>query len=186
MTIITPLTRPQNLPSILDSMDFRFIEEWLIVVDANTPPFDQHLYQNHPGIRILHCPTLSELGSHKRNVAMDSIQNKNTFLYFLDDDNIIHPDIYNVLATISHNVSRFYTFNQIQKSLQLRLLGDRIERYHIDTAMFLVHYGCCETIRWNPDLSEGDGIFIEDVYAKHPDAHVYLKHKNCYYNYLAG
>lgn len=185
MTVITPLTRPHLLSAILNTLDFRFIDEWLIVIDCDTPAFNQDVYRNHPCIKILQCPIRSRLGSCKRNVAMDAIQNKQTFLYFLDDDNIIHPDVYEVLGKISPDESKFYTFDQILRSKQLRLRGNRIERFHIDAAMYLVPFGLCQNIRWNTYLDEGDGIFIEDVFAKHPGNHVYMKNRYCYYNYLA-
>ena len=39
----------------------------------------------------------------QRNYALTKITNENTLLYYLDEDNIIHPDLYNLLNYIDNN-----------------------------------------------------------------------------------
>jgi hypothetical protein len=41
------------------------------------------------------CDCIS--GNEKRNYALTKITNPDTFLYYLDDDNMIHPDLYDLL-----------------------------------------------------------------------------------------
>ena len=49
-------------------------------------------------------------GNGQRNYASTKITNPDTLLYYLDDDNIIHPDLYNLLDFVDNNI--IYTFNQ--------------------------------------------------------------------------
>ena len=57
---------------------------------------------------IYKCSGIS--GNGQRNYALTKITNENTLLYYLDDDNIIHPDLYNLLNYIDNNT--IYSFNQ--------------------------------------------------------------------------
>ena len=57
---------------------------------------------------IYKCSGIS--GNGQRNFALSKITNENTLLYYLDDDNIIHPNLYNLLNYIDNNT--IYSFNQ--------------------------------------------------------------------------
>jgi hypothetical protein len=49
-------------------------------------------------------------------------------LYYLEDDDVIHPISYKLIDNIDNN--KLYTFNQLN-----RLKGNNISVGHIDTAM---------------------------------------------------
>jgi len=61
-----------------------------------------------------------------------------TYVY---DDNIIHPDLYNLLNYIDNNT--LYSFNQYN-----RIKGNNINIGYIDTAMVLIPFNLCKSIKW--------------------------------------
>ena len=52
-------------------------------------------------------------GNAQRNYALTKITNQDTLLYYLDDDNIIHPNMYRLLNIIDND--KMYSFNQYIK-----------------------------------------------------------------------
>jgi hypothetical protein len=60
------------------------------------------------------------------NYALTKMTNSDTLLYYLDDDNIIHPDLYNLLDFIDDNTK--YSFNQYN-----RIKGNNINVGYIDS-----------------------------------------------------
>ena len=61
-------------------------------------------------------------GNGQRNYALTKITNPDTLLYYLDDDNTIHPDLYNLLDFLENNT--IYSFNQYN-----RINGNNKERH---------------------------------------------------------
>lgn len=188
VTLITPSIRPQNLLKIKESIRFEYVDEWIIVYDGKKITENPNLFINDE-----HRDKIKEYlytgngmsGNPQRNYALDNITNTNTYLYYLDDDNIIHPDLYGLLDEIKDN--KIYTFDQIRptnifpyKSL---LTGDNIEVYKIDSAMFLVDYQLCKNIRWVPDKYWADGIYIVDCYTQNKSKWVYVNKVLSYCNY---
>jgi hypothetical protein len=104
------------------------------------------------------------------------------FIYFLDDDNIIHPEFWNIVECIDDNY--FYTFDQLRNKRGLILHGNNITVGRIDTAMFLVPKKMFEDISWVHDRYEADGIFITTIHSKYKDSHKYINKIACYYNFL--
>ena len=49
-------------------------------------------------------------GNPQRKYALRKITNPKTLLYYLDDDNIVHPNWYKLLNSIDND--KVYTFNQ--------------------------------------------------------------------------
>jgi len=60
---------------------------------------------------IYKCDWIS--GNGQGNYALTKITNPDTLLYYLDDDNIIHPDLYNLLDFIDNKT--IYTLNQYNR-----------------------------------------------------------------------
>lgn len=182
ITIITPSIRINNLLELRKSINFNYVNEWIIVYDGNKVKENNYLFKDD-----IHKDKITEYifkkeggcsGNPQRNFALDNIKNKDTYLYFLDDDNLIDNNLYKLLNIIDDN--KIYTFNQIN-----RIKGDNIEIYKIDTAMFLIDYNLCKDIRWILDKYNADGHYIKDCYLKNNDKWIYVDNDLCSYNLIS-
>ena len=127
LTIITPCCRPNNLKKIIESLDFDFIDEWIIVYDQNKIPENLNLFKSHTHYKkikeFIYKTDNDGWGNSQRNYGIESIQNKDAYVYFLDDDNIIHPNLYTflhlctfktpIINTVSLGFYEFYSLEHI-------------------------------------------------------------------------
>ena len=179
ITIITPSYRTENLQSVKDSINFDYVNEWIIVYDGNKIQQNPNLFQNENNDKIkeyLHAGE-GKSGNPQRNFALTQMTNLDTFIYYLDDDNIIHPSFYKLLNVIDKN--KIYTFNQ-----ENGIIGKNINVGCIDTAMFLVDYNLCKNVKWISDEYCADGYYVKDCYESNRDQHVFVNNELCYYNKL--
>ncbi len=182
LTLITPCARPQNLEILRRSIDMDLIQQWIIVHDTAgqvQPVFD------HPKILEIGHPTPPGgcAGHAQRNAGMKHV--KYGLIYFLDDDNIIHPTFWDLVPTFE--MGHFYTFDQQRwdgfvATLGGTFKGDTPRLRKIDTAQYVVD------IRMTRPFEEtsyvADGLFIEDIYLRFNQEHIYHPVVACYYNYL--
>jgi hypothetical protein len=194
ITIITPCYRINNLQKLKESMDFDYVDEWLIVYDGSKITENPNLFKNDVVNNI--DKKIREFvfrdengisGNPQRNYALDQITKEETYLYYLDDDNIIHPDLYKLLDIIEKN--KIYTFNQkrpidVYPYVDL-LKGNEIELFKIDTAMFLIDYRLCKNIKWILDKYNADGYYIKECYEKNRHSHIYVDNEFSYYNKIS-
>ena len=101
MTIITPSYRINNLQEIKKSLNFDYIDEWIIVYDGNKIESNPNIFNGNEKIREYVYKGEGISGNPQRNYALSKITNENTLLYYLDDDNIIHYDLYKLLDWIN-------------------------------------------------------------------------------------
>jgi predicted O-methyltransferase YrrM len=174
ITIITPSYRLNNLPNLRNSINFDYVEQWIIVYDGSKIIDNPKLF-DHAKIKEYVHKGEGISGNPQRNYGLDMITNKDTFIYYLDDDNIIHPNLYRLLNIIDKNI---YTFNSNKHN------GNNVSVYNIDTAMCILYYNLCSDIRWRLDKYEADGIYISDCYEKNKDKHIYVDNFLSYYNKL--
>ena len=178
MTIITPSYRLTNLLTMKESINFNYVNEWIIVYDGSKIKQNPELFKGDSKIKeLVYENSYSTSGNAQRNFALENIANKNDYIYYLDDDNIIHPSLYKLLEIIDNN--KLYTFNQ-----ENRIKGDDIRVNHIDTAMMLIDFNLCKDIRWVLDKYNADGYYIKSCYDKNSDKHIYVDNNLCYYNRL--
>ena len=179
LTIITPSYRIDNLLEIKKSINFNYIEEWIIVYDGSKIIDNPKLFENQENNKIKEYVYKGEgiSGNPQRNYALSKITNHNTLLYYLDDDNIIHQNIYRLLNIIDNN--KIYTFNQYN-----RIKGDNINVGMIDTAMIIIPYNLCKNVKWILDKYDADGYYIKECYDKNKNIHTYVDNDLCYYNKL--
>ena len=191
ITIITPSYRIDNLKKIKEHINFDYVNEWIIVYDGNKVAENPKLF-DHAKIKeyILKDET-GHWGNLQRNYALDNISITDTYLYFLDDDNIIHPNLYRLLDIIENN--RLYTFNIENIDKTIKTKGDIIIIGKIDTGNILIDYNLCKDIRWdnacNPKDNMGpgyqaDGYYICNCYKKNKDKWIYIDNIFGYYNNL--
>jgi len=177
ITIITPSYRINNLLKIKESIDFDYVDEWIIVYDGSKITDNPNLFENQENNKIKEYVYKEEgiSGNPQRNYALTRITNPDTLIYYLDDDNIVHPDMYKLLNIIDND--KLYTFNQFN-----RCKGNNIYVCGIDTAMILVPYKLCKNVKWILDKYEADGYYILECYNNNKNIHVFIDNDLCYYN----
>jgi predicted O-methyltransferase YrrM len=174
LTIITPSYRIGNLKTIKDSINFDYVDEWIIVYDGSK--LDNVKLFNDDKIKEYTYKGEGISGNPQRNYGLSQVTNQDTLLYFLDDDNIIHPDLYRLLKIVDNS---FYSFNQLN-----RIKGGNINVGSIDTAMVIVPYNICKNITWRPELYDADGYYITDCYKSMDYKSITVNNDLCYYNKL--
>jgi predicted O-methyltransferase YrrM len=181
LTLITPSYRVNNLLEIKNSINFDNIEEWIIVYDGSKIIDNPNLFKNQENNKIKEyiykCENGGTTGNPQRNYALSKITNPNALLYYLDDDNIIHPNIYRLLNIIDND--KIYTFNQYN-----RIKGNNVNVNYIDTAMVIIPYNLCKNIKWILDKYNADGYYIKECYDKNKNIHIYVDNDLCYFNKL--
>jgi hypothetical protein len=177
LTIITPSYRVDNLLQLKNSINFEYIDEWIIVYDGSKITDNPNLFENQENNKIKEYVYKGEgiSGNPQRNYALSKITNPNTLLYYLDDDNIVHPNLYILLNIIDNN--KMYTFNQYN-----RIRGNIINIGCIDTAMVIIPYNLCKNVKWILDKYEADGYYIIECYTNNKNLHVFIDNDLCYYN----
>jgi hypothetical protein len=185
ITIITPSVRPDNLKIIEQSINFDYVDEWIIVYDQSKITENPNLFKGkNDKIKEYLYTGEGISGNPQRNFALDMVQNEDTYLYFLDDDNMIHPHLYCLLNVLEPE--KIYTFNQTRPDnvfpYKAHLTGDNVSVYNIDSAMFLGYYKLCKGIKWIPDKYNSDGLYISECYENNKDAWVFVNKTMAYYN----
>jgi len=178
MTIITPSYRINNLIKLEKSINFDYVDEWIIIYDGNKIQENPNIFKNNKNSnKIKEYLYIGEgiSGNPQRNYALNIVNNSNNLLYYLDDDNVIHNNLFRLLDIIDKN--KLITFNQ-HKGLK----GNNITVNFIDTAMMLINYNLCNNIRWILDKYEADGYYIMNCYENNKDNYIYVNNDLCYYN----
>jgi len=182
ITIITPSYRIQNLKKIYETINFDYVDEWIIVYDGSKITENPNIF-NHEKIKeYVHYDNNSCFGNAQRNFALNNIKNENTYLYFLDDDNLINPELYKLLDIIEKD--KLYTFNQIRYPNLELLKGNEIKETKIDTAMILISYNLCKNIKWNLYEYGADFRYINECYNQNKDKWIYINNVLAYHNII--
>jgi hypothetical protein len=177
LTIITPCCRQENIPILYTSIPFDKIDKWIIVYDTSRDRTYTRLYDGHPQIVEVEC-NAGVSGNPQRNYGMTLVDDG--FIYFLDDDNIVHPEFGSIISQLQCRC--FYTFDQQRRNSILR--GHTIKVGRIDTAMFIIHKQHIKDITWITSRYNADGVFIRDIAHRNNGAHIYLNKVGCYYNFI--
>lgn len=171
ITIITPCSRVENLWKVYESINFPNYR-WIVVFDGlkvnsipeNLPPtVEPYIVSDESGIS----------GNPQRNHALDLVEDG--WVYFLDDDNLIHPELYSNVEPYSTMYEFIHfkqadSYNPHEENEELRydsrMMGDKVVCGWIDTHQWIVHSKVIGDIRWVNDVYEADGIFAETIYNK--------------------
>jgi hypothetical protein len=178
LTIITPSYRVDNLTKLYNSINFDYVDEWIIVYDGTKIKEKFQFFQNNGKIKEYVHTGIGISGNPQRNYALKTIKNPDTLLYYLDDDNIVHPSLYQLLNIV--DPTKMYTFNQHN-----RIKGNNINVGNIDTAMMLIPFRLCHTFDWIVDKYDADGYYIKKCYDNNKNSHIFVDNDLCYYNKLS-
>lgn len=183
LTIITPCYRIENIHKLKESINFNYLEEWIIVYDGTKIIDNPYIFENMENIKEYVNKDDGASGNPQRNFALSKIKNLNSLIYFLDDDNIMHPFLYEVLKFLDKN--RMYTFNQNNnKYFNNTLLGNNVSVCNIDSAMALISGLKLTDKKWNTHDYTADGIYLSDCYENNKNNHIYINNTLSYYNKL--
>ncbi len=177
LTIITPCTIPGNLKTIQESIDFNYVKEWIIVYDEKyVSSIPTNVFDKTDKIKEYICGDKGVNGNPQRNFALSVVQNQDTFLYFLDDDNLMHPDFYHFLSEIEPG--KMYTFNQSRPETEFPfkpvLKGSTPQVQNIDTGMMLIDFQLCNDIRWINENGNADGFYINECYRRNIENWIFV------------
>lgn len=177
ITYITPSIRPQNLKQVHDSMRIGQDDRWMIIYDGSKIETCPNLFEGNKQINEYIYKGDGTSGNPQRNFALDILlkENYKGMIYYLDDDNEIHPDFYKMLTFI--HTDKLYSFDQ-----KNRIKGNIIKSGNIDTAMVLINFSLCNDERWIPYLYEADGEYITACFNKNKNQHIYINNDLCQYN----
>jgi hypothetical protein len=195
--LLTPCIRVANLFRIKKSINFSFIKKWIIIYNTEFVKKKKIFTKHKSIIELFHKDIGSIGGNSQRNFGLEYLKrykNRNFYIYFLDDDNVLHNNFYKVVENCKKQSSRYiYTFDQFRNQKTLLnnkfryvkiLKGNRIKINHIDTAMFLPNYSLVHKIRWSKEKYNADGEYIVKCINSNKSKHKYLPIVGCYYNFL--
>lgn len=177
LNIITPLTRPENLPAIAASMAHSSDLDitWYVVPDNKVveqlTPSQMGALRFRPrgvGKVILnHVEGESVFGDAQRSWAIHSITDSESWLYFLDDDNMLPQGFLDEMAPYLRKPLDGIIVSQKYGDGRHRLPANlqRAKPTLIDTAQFFVKRGIIGADRW-PVSYCSDGIFAEMIFSK--------------------
>ena len=190
--VITRCTRVENLLTIADSVYKEGVDvTWHVVFDTNVVKeieasllgelynLGAELYfkQGSPGTYMY--PEMNEL---VRQFDEDD------YVTLIDDDNIVHPDYYNVITDAIKNNFRndAFCYNQ------LITVDNPTYRYAspentVVGGIDLAQYTVCANTFINHEFGSGycgDGEFIEALHNSKPQKFLFIDQTLCYYNYL--
>jgi hypothetical protein len=184
INIITPCSRLNNLAKIAESINIPWrMFRWIVVIDAHKQPSD--LVNIPKSAEAYWFKDKSSSGNGQRNFALDLITKSppdkkyKNFVYFLDDDTLMHPDLYKTINGLKND---FIHFDQ-QNTDGSHRIGGTVKVNHIDSGNAIMDLSLIGDTRWRLDLYQADGIFMERVFAKAKNP-LYLKQYLSTYNAL--
>ena len=194
ISVITRCTRLQHLPTIQKSVfSSNEIEvNWHIIFDTSVlkdvdfkvleslkgPNTSLHIIKGTPGDLLY-------------PQSMEVVKQINEgYIYYLDDDNILHPEFLETVSKETCN-SKIYTFDQFVDGkdftgLDYRIASPENTKYQgIDLAQLLFHHSVFKDYEFIGDYT-ADGYLAEKIYNENPNWFKFLNKTLCYYNYLVG
>lgn len=195
MHILTRCTRQHNLRTIKKSVFPSPINViWHIIFDTTTlKDIDAELLNELQGPSTRFHFVKGD-GSDYLYPQLSDIVDKlgyDSYIVILDDDNIIHPNFYNVINNeIKSNPDKeaFVYAQWVGKKdftgLDIRDVGPKhMKLQHIDSAQYVIKQSLYIQGRYEGGYC-GDGVFIEKLYKEHSDKFHFIDAILCYYNHL--
>jgi hypothetical protein len=128
-------------------------------MDATEPPNEKLI---PPNCEVyFHKNPDSIFGNSQRNYALNLVQHG--YVYFNDDDTTIHPKLWDNIKDIKED---FISFSQNNKDGSLRLKGEEIKLYSVDSHNFVLSINVIQSTRFNITHYDADGYFAVECYNK--------------------
>jgi cellulose synthase/poly-beta-1,6-N-acetylglucosamine synthase-like glycosyltransferase len=174
--IVTACSRPENLPVITKTIPKEC--SWIVCLDALVK---DNVESNRA--TVIKSPFTGNTGNMIKNYALDQAKfDDNDWVYFLDDDNVVHPEWFKEVVG-NLNKGDMLVWGQRLKNNRIRLRPVKVPRIkEIDTASYMIKWKALKNFRFHESMYEADGLMAEQVYAKH-GCYTIPKYL-CYYNFL--
>ena len=203
--IVTPVSRPELIAKIAKSIKDQYYPtpnlriEWHLVFDAALTGdqknyiFSQLMFIDFAN--ILHSDTAKAFVGHAhRNFFLNHLRKEvygsNHWIYFLDDDTILHPDFISTVTDILPQMDLTHgciIFNQDFNESRPRLVADKnnVRVGHIDMGMYMFRFMPDDMVMFDPADYCADGIYAEHLFQLHGSSGFHRLNKTLsYYNYL--
>lgn len=197
ISVVTAVSRHRNLGRIRRSLEWATLGSgvrvrWVLVFDPPMPT-DPEIVRavSEPGAvdvkSIVYEGGSFKYGIPQKNAGMASIEDG--FYYLLDDDNIVHPNLFKRLgmAMRENPGKKAFAFGQIRwdKHGNLFARPDLMEPFMIDNSMFVVHRDLIGHDRYDAGYAGmEDFYFFRRLFDKDPGTFVFLDEFLAYYNYM--
>jgi hypothetical protein len=178
LVVVTPCSRPENLELVRQSLDFSRIEAWHVIYDTRHAPLVPR-FEGHPKIVESGCAAPGVAGHQIRNQFLESLGTDVKLVYFLDDDNTVHPAFW----SLPLGRRGLWTFDMQYADGAVRR-GDTPLVNQIDTAQFVFSSDIAFGLRFTADAYNADGMFVHDLWERDPDAWTYCPGVAATYNRL--
>jgi hypothetical protein len=168
---------------VYNSIDFKLIKEWIIVYDVNVSSakyevksmknilYDHNSIENFPKRlplfkknkkikEIFNTNQESSWGNNERNIALKTIPRDRTgWVYYLDDDNIMHSNIWPIFQTQRPSnivfVGMFVLGNPVYNT--------ECTMGHVDAGGQIFPTSIALSISWHPFNYNADGGYITSI-----------------------
>lgn len=199
--IITRCTRLDNLAKIQQSIyDNKFGHNisWHILFDTSViRDIPAELIEN---LSLDSRTTLHYIKGQKGDLlypqSMPVVKQFSTgWVYYLDDDNMLHPNYYEEMYAHEHTKvkhpdkiiigNQFVNFKDFTGQEYRQASPDNTKYQHVDLAQITWHSSIFKVYNFIGDYA-ADGKLVEKIHIDHPDWFTFIDRELCYYNYLVN
>ncbi len=175
LTIITPCSRSLNLELMAKSIPDGI--RWVVVFDAVEIPKNITLPDNAE----YYCMAGGVFGYSQSNYALQQV--KDGYIYFLDDDTVLHPDLIPTISKVlKYTNADFIHFNQQGPQGQPRIGGGAVQVGKIDKGCFVASRKLIADSIFIQQY-EADGLFAIELHERAKNS-IWLDESLSYYNAL--
>ena len=194
--IITPVTRPETLPEIVESIanaGAPFLEHvmWWCVFDMTEEEFQSVDFpvkqtSRFRGMISVHrhytADRVKGYGGPQRNYAIDRI--KDGWITFIDDDSCVHPDYFRVIwRFLQKGIPKAFLYGQVFKNGGEKWFDLDDPCRHFEHSMLTIHRRLVGDVRQTAAY-DCDKSFIRPIYNALSDEFVIIPRILAYYNWL--
>jgi glycosyltransferase involved in cell wall biosynthesis len=189
--IITRCTRVENLPKVKNSLPFDAY--WHIIFDTSTVQNLETSFLEEYSENFLYFwrSFPGDMAHQLINRVIEEIPGED-WIYILDDDNEMHPEL---ISTLESQLESFpeaegFIFSQYVggkdfTKLEIReARPENVKVQGIDMAQFLLKRSLIGEKRFVPGTYVSDGIFIEELYRENKEKFIFVDKVLCNYNSL--
>lgn len=186
-SIITPCTRVHNLPIIYKSLlDSNQNIEWYIIYDSNNIDYKILEYQKEIPIKLYCVKSNSNdsTASRQRNLGLEKCSGD--YIYYLDDDNILHSKIFNKIKNYLDRKKLIFVnqFSNLNKSYRIKEFNPNRIKGVIDTAQIIIPKKY-KHIKWdNSEKYFDEAPYIEKLLKESNYKYIFINRGYSYYNFL--